>query len=113
MQQAPSYSRITRPKWPRQHAQLILAAGSDTAREVLWAKVPAEWQAMVQDHVSLGEDRAQQHVRQREKFRPAVSPATPATADYRAPVHVPGNPVIAAQHLAALRATIQSPRASQ
>lgn len=112
MHSTPATPKFSRPQWPRQHAQLILAAGDDLARSVLLAKVPADWLAMVQAHISQGEERSQQHVRQREKLRPPVAAPTPAFAEYRAPTHVPGNAVVAAQHLAALRASIQSPRVS-
>jgi hypothetical protein len=113
MRSDPALSKVSRPKWPRHCAQLILAAGDDLARSVLLAKVPADWLPMVQAHVSQGEERNQQHVRQREKLRPSVAAPAPTFAEYRAPTHVPGNAVVAAQHLAALRASIQSPRASQ
>lgn len=109
----PAPPKVSRPKWPRQHAQLILAAGDDLARNTLLAKVPVEWLSMVQEHVSQGEARIQQHVHQREKFRPPVTPAGPAIAEYQEPVHVPGNAVVAAQHLNALRASLNSPRANQ
>jgi hypothetical protein len=113
MRTDPAPPKVSRPKWPRQHAQLILAAGNDLARNTLLAKVPAEWLDMVQDHVSQGEARALQHVRQREKFRPSASPAGPAISEYREPVHVPGNAVVAAQHLNALRAALNSSRVNQ
>lgn len=107
-------SKITGPRMPRQYAQLIMAAGSDNARAVLWAKVPTDWRDMVQSHIAHTELRAQHTVYQKEKLRPAVRPqSTPTYADYREPARVLGDPVIAAQHLAALRASIHSPRASQ
>ncbi|WP_454836942.1 hypothetical protein [Pseudomonas lini] len=112
MRSAPNPSKVSRPQWPRQHAQLILAAGDDLAREVLWAKVPADWREMVQLHVAQAEAHTAQHVQQREKFRPAVSPTLPVFAEYRAPIPVRGNPVVANHHLAALRAAIHTPRVS-
>lgn len=112
MHSAPASPKVSRPQWPRQHAQLILAAGDDLAREVLWAKVPADWRDMVQLHVAQAEAHTAQHVQQREKFRPAVSPAIPVLAEYRAPVLVRGNAVVANHHLAALRAAIHPPRVS-
>lgn len=102
-------SKVSRPQWPRQHAQLILLAGSETARAVLWDKVPADWRSMVQAHVALGEERIRQHVREQEKLRPVRPPYTPSFAEYREPVRMIGNPVVAAQHLAALRASIHNP----
>ena len=105
--------KVARPRWPRQFAQLILAAGDDAARAVLWAKVPADWRELVQLHIAQADGRTDQHVRQQEKLRPAVRTITPTFAEYRTPVRVPGNAVVAAQHLAALRATIHSPRVSQ
>lgn len=104
--------KVSRPQWPRQFAQLILAAGDDAARAVLWAKVPADWRELVQLHIAQADGRIEQHVRQQEKLRPAVRTVTPPLAEYRAPVHLPGNAVVAAQYLAALRATIHSPRVS-
>lgn len=99
---------------PRQYAQLILAAGNDTARSVLWAKVPANWLNLVQTHVAQGEERIRQTVSQREKFRPPVRTESPSVfADYCEPVRVIGDPVVAAHHLAALRASIQPSRATQ
>ena len=107
-------SKVTRPRMPRQYAQLIMAAGSDNARAVLWAKVPTDWRAMVQSHITHVELCAQHNVFQKERLRPAVRPQpTPTYADYCEPVRVLGDPVIAAQHLAALRASIHSPRVSQ
>lgn len=105
--------KVTRPQRPRQFAQLIQAAGDDAARAVLWAKVPSDWRELVQSHISQAEARTEQHVREQEKLRPPVRTITPTVAEYRAPVHVPGNAVVAAQHLAALRAAIHSPRVSQ
>ena len=105
--------KVTRPQRPRQFAQLIQAAGDDAARAVLWAKVPADWRELVQSHISQAEARTEQHVREQEKLRPPVRTITPTVAEYRAPVHVPGSAVVAAQHLAALRAAIHSPRVSQ
>lgn len=113
MRTDPAPSKVSRPKWPRQHARLILAAGDDLARSTLLAKVPAEWLDMVQAHVSQGEARTEQHVRERERFRPCVTPAGPAIAEYREPVHVPGSAVVATQHLSALRAALNSPRVNQ
>jgi len=114
MRTALASPKVSRPQWPRQYAQLILAAGSDNARAVLWAKVPPDWLDIVQAHVAQGEERIRQQISQREKLRPAVrTHSTPALADYRQPVCVPGDPVVAARHLAALRATINSPRVSQ
>ncbi len=113
MHSAPALSKVARPRCPRQFAQLILAAGDDAARAVLWAKVPADWRELVQLHIAQADGRIEQHVRQQEKLRPAVRTVTPTLAEYRAPVRVPGNAVVAAQHLAALRATIHSPRVSQ
>lgn len=112
MHSATASTKVTRPQWPRQFAQLILAAGDDAARAVLLAKVPADWRELVQLHIAQAEGRAEQFVRQKEKLRLAVRTVTPTLAQYRAPVHVPGNAVVAAQHLAALRATIHSPRVS-
>lgn len=112
MYSAPAPSKLCRPKWPRQYAQLILAAADDLARSTLLAKVPADWRAMVQLHIAQAEARIAQHVRQREQLRPAVRPARPVLGAYRAPTHVSGNALVAAQHLAALRAAIQSPRVS-
>lgn len=109
-----AHSKISRPRMPRQHAQIIQAAWSDSARAVLWAKVPAEWRSLVQAHITLDEERIQGHVRQQEKLRPAVKiNATPALAEYIQPVCVLGDPVVAARHLAALRASINTPRVSQ
>lgn len=113
MRSVPAPPKLTRPKWPRQHAQLILAAGDDLSRETLLAKVPVEWLGMVQAHISQGEALADKYVREREKFRRPVSPAGPALAEYRKPVHVPGNAVVAANHLSALRAALNSPRVNQ
>ena len=112
MHSTPASPTVCRPQWPRQHAQLILAAGDDLVREVLWAKVPADWRDMVQLHISQAEAHTEQRVQQREKFRPAVSPATHVLAEYRAPIPVRGNAVVAHNHLAAVRAAIHTPRAS-
>jgi hypothetical protein len=113
MRSIPASPKVSRPRMPRQYAQLILAAGSDTARSVLWDKVPADWLHLVQAHVAQGEERIRQAVSQREKLRPAVRTITPTVAEYQAPTYVRSNAVVAAQQLAALRAAIQSPRASQ
>lgn len=113
MHSAPTSPKVSRPQWPRQFAQLILAAGDDTARAVLWAKVPADWRELVQLHIAQADGRTEQRVRQREKLRPPVRTIAPTFAEYRAPIHVPGNAVVAAHHLAALRAAIHSPRVSQ
>jgi len=112
MHTAPASPKVSRPQWPRQHAQLILAAGDDLAREVLWAKVPADWRDMVQLHISQADAHTEQHVQQCERFRPAVTPAMPVLAEYRAPIPVRGNAVVANHHLAALRAAIHTPRVS-
>ena len=112
MHSAPASPKVSRPQRPRQFAQLIQAAGDDAARAVLWAKVPADWRELVQSHISQAEARTEQHVREQEKLRPAVRTTTPTFAEYRAPVHVPGDTVVAANHLAALRATLHSPRVS-
>lgn len=114
MRSDPASSNVFRPRMPRQHAQLILAAGSDAARAVLWAKVPTAWRSLVQAHMDQTDAHAQQKVCHREKLRPPVSTSfTPVLADYKQPVCIPGNPLVAAQHLAALRASIHSTRASQ
>lgn len=114
MRSIPASPKVTRPRMPRQYAQLILSAGSDAARSVLWDKVPADWLLLVQAHVAQGDERIRQKVSQREKLRPHVrTEATPALADYCEPVRVLGNPVVAAHHLAALRASMNSPRATQ
>ncbi len=113
MHSTPSFPKVSRPQLPRQFARLIQVAGDDAARAVLWAKVPADWRELVQAHISQADARTEQHVRQQEKLRPAVRTITPTFAEYRAPVHVPSNAVVAAQHLAALRAAIHSPRVSQ
>lgn len=112
MHSAPAPPKVSRPKWPRQHAQLIIAASDDLAREVLWAKVPTNWRDMVQLHITQANGRAEQHVRQQEQLRPAVKTITSTFADYQAPTYVRGNAVLAAQQLAALRAAIHSPRVS-
>ncbi len=113
MHSAPALSKVARPRWPRQYAQLILAAGDDAARAVLWAKVPADWRELVHLHIAQADGRTEQHVRQQERLRPAVRAVTPTFAEYRPPVRIPRDAVVAAQHLAALRATIHSPRVSQ
>lgn len=77
MHSAPALPKVTRPRWPRQFARLILAAGDDTARAVLWAKVPADWRELVLLHIAQADGRIEQHVRQQEKLRPAVR--TPLT----------------------------------
>lgn len=111
MRTDPSQKAI-RPNRPRQYARLILAVGDDLARDVLLSKVPADWLDLVQAHVSQGEARIEQHVRQQKTLRPSVTPAGPAIAEYREPVRVPGNAVVAAQHLNALRASLNSSRAN-
>ncbi len=101
-----------RPATPRAYAHLIMSAGDQVTRERLLRLVPADWLNLVQAHVAQGEARIEQHVRQQEKLRPPVAPVGPAIAEYKEPVHVPGNSVIAAQHLNALRASLNSPRAN-
>ena len=113
MRSDPAPQKVTRPKWPRQHARLILAAGDDLSRKTLWERVPSEWVEMVRSYVLQGEALAEKHVRERERFRPAAAPADPAIGEYRKPVHIQGNPVVAAQHLSALRSSLNSPRAHQ
>lgn len=113
MHSTPAPPKVSRPKWPRQFAQIILAAGDDAARAVLWAKVPADWRELVQLHITQAEGRTEQHVLQQEKLRPAVRTITTTFAEYQAPTYVRGNAVVAAQQLAALRAAIHSPRVSQ
>jgi hypothetical protein len=105
--------KVSRPQRPRQFAQLIQAAGDDAARAVLWAKVPADWRELVQSHISQAEARTEQYVREQEKLRPPVRTITPTFAEYQAPTYVRGNASVAAQQLAALRATMNSPRVSQ
>ena len=112
MRTDPASPKAFRPNRPRQYAQLILAAGDDFARDVLLSKVPADWLDLVQAYVAQGEASIQRHVRQQEKLRPSVTPAGPAIADYREPAHIPGNAVIAAQHLSALRKSLNSSRAN-
>jgi len=112
MRTDPASPKAFRPNRPRQYARLILAAGDDLARDVLLSKVPADWLDLVQAHVSQGEAHIQQHVREQEKLRPPVIPTNPVTATYREPVHVPGNALIAAQHLSALRTSLNSSRAN-
>lgn len=113
MRTDPAPQKVTRPKWPRQHARLILAAGDDLSRKTLWAKVPPEWVGMVQEHVTQGEARIGKYVREREKLRPSEPTVGPSITDYRKPVHVPGNAVVAARHLSALRSALNSPRVNQ
>lgn len=112
MHSAPSSPKVSRPRWPRQFAQVILAAGDDAARAVLWAKVPADWRELVQLHIAQADGRIEQHVRQQEKLRPTVRTIAPTFAEYQAPTYVPGNALVAANHLAALRAALHSPRVS-
>lgn len=112
MRTDPASPKAIRPNRPRQYARLILAAGDDLARSVLLSKVPADWLDLVQAHVAQGEAHIQLHVREQEKLRPPVMPAGPVIADYREPVHVPGNAVMAALHLSALRTSLNSPRAN-
>lgn len=112
MRTDPASPKASRPNRPRQYARLILAAGDDLARDVLLSRVPTDWLDLVQAHVSQGEARIEQHVRQQEKLRPTVAPAGPALAEYREPVRVPGNAVIAAQHLSDLRASLNTSRAN-
>ncbi|WP_330215978.1 hypothetical protein [Pseudomonas sp. AM8] len=112
MRTDPASPKAFRPNRPRQYARLILAAGDDLARDVLLSKVPFDWLDLVQAYVSQGEAHIQQHVREQEKLRPSGAPAGPAIADYREPAHIPGNAVIAAQHLNALRASLNSSRAN-
>ncbi|MFL1478537.1 MULTISPECIES: hypothetical protein [unclassified Pseudomonas] len=112
MRTDPASPKAFRPNRPRQYARLILAAGDDLARDVLLSKVPADWLELVQAHVSQGEAHIQQHVLEQEKLRPSVTLAGPAIADYREPAHIPGNAVIAARHLNALRASLNSSRAN-
>ena len=113
MHSAPAPPKVAWPQWPRQFAQLILSAGDDAARAVLWAKVPADWRELVLLHITQADGRIEQHVRQQEKLRPAVRTITPTFAEYQTPIVVRGNAVVAAQQLAALRAVINSPRVSQ
>ena len=112
MRTDPASPKAFRPNRPRQYARLILAAGDDLARDVLLSKVPVDWLDLLQAHVSQGEAHIQQHVREQEKLRRSVTPANPAITTYREPVHVPGNAVVAAQHLNALRASLNSSRAN-
>ena len=67
MHSAPALSKVARPRWPRQFAQLILAAGDDAARPVLWAKVPADWRELVQLHIAQADGRPAHPVRQPAK----------------------------------------------
>jgi len=112
MRTDPASPKAFRPNRPRQYARLILAAGDDLARDVLLSKVPADWLDLVQAHVSQGEAHIQQHVREQEKLRPPVTTTRPATTTYREPVYAPGNAVVAARHLNALRASLNSSRAN-
>ena len=112
MPSSSTLSKQLRPTRPRAYAQLILGAGDQVTRERFLSLVPADWLDLVQAHVAQGEARVLEHVREQEKLRPPVSPAGPVIAAYREPVHVPGNAVIAAQHLNALRASLNSPRAT-
>ncbi|MBN3968527.1 hypothetical protein IMW75_25065 [Pseudomonas gregormendelii] len=94
---------------PRAFAAQILEGGYSC--ESILERCPAEWHGLVMEHVRVTQDRRDMNVARQQKFRPPAKPSIPQTATYQEQHQVRGNPVVAAAHLAAVRASINSNRA--
>lgn len=70
-----------------------------------------EWRDLVIEHVRVTQDRRDMNVARQQKFRPPAKPSSPKIATYQEQHLVRGNPVVAAAHLAAVRASLNSNRA--
>jgi hypothetical protein len=97
------------PASPRAFAAQILE-GSCSCESIL-ERCPIEWRDLVMEHVRVTQDRRDMNVARQQKFRPAAKPSIPQTTVYQEQHLVRGNPVVAAAHLAAVRASLNSNRA--
>lgn len=97
------------PASPRAFATLILKGGSDS--QSILDRCPAGWRDLIMQHVRVTQDRRDMNVARQQKFRPLAKPSSPKTATYQEQHLVRGNPVVAAAHLAAVRASLNSNRA--
>lgn len=96
----------SKPSSPRAFAALILAAALPEQRAQAIARCPADWREQALRHVAAEEERRAHFIKQRDRLRPAAKPAAPALGRYVAPSASRGNPQVAAQALAAARASI-------
>lgn len=96
----------TKPSSPHAFATLILAAALPEQRAQAIALCPAAWRDLALRHVAVAEAKRAHFVKQRDRLRPAAKPAAPALGSYVAPSASRGNPQVAAQALAAARASI-------
>ena len=102
---------VSVPTTPRAFAAQILE-GSSSCESIL-DRCPVEWRDLVMDHVRVAQDRRDMNVARQQKFRPQAKPSSPMTATYQEHHLVRGNPVVAAAHLAAVRASLNPNRAIQ
>jgi hypothetical protein len=100
---------VSVPTTPRAFAAQILE-GSFSCESIL-ERCPVEWHDLVMEHVRVTQDRRDMNVARQQKFRPQAKPSSPKTTTYQEQHLVRGNPVVAAAHLAAVRASLNSNRA--
>jgi hypothetical protein len=98
------------PTSPRAFATQILEGVSPC--ESILDRCPVEWRDLVMDHVRVAQDRRDMNVARQQKFRPQAKAPSPQTTTYQEQHLVRGNPVFAAAHLAAVRASLNSNRAT-
>lgn len=97
------------PTTPRAFAALILE-GNASCQSIL-DRCPVEWRDLVMSHVRVTQDRRDMNVARQQKFRPPAKPSSPQTTTYQEQPVVRGNPVVAAAHLADVRASLNPQRA--
>lgn len=101
---------VSAPTTPRAFAAQILEGVSPC--ESILDRCPVEWRDLVMDHVRVAQDRRDMNVARQQKFRPQAKATSPQTTTYQEQHLVRGNPVVAAAHLAAVRASLNSNRAT-
>ena len=101
---------VSVPTTPRAFAAQILEGASSC--ESILERCPAEWHHLVMEHVRVTQDRRDMNVARQQKFRPPAKPSSPTISTYQERPLVRGNSAVAAAHLAAARASIQSNRAT-
>lgn len=100
---------VSVPTTPRAFAAQILEGESSC--ESIIERCPIEWRDLVMEHVRVTQDRRDMNVARQQKFRPQAKASSPQTTTYQEQHLTRGNPVIAAAHLAAVRASLNSNRA--
>ena len=100
---------VSVPTTPRAFAAQILEGESSC--ESIIERCPIEWRDLVMEHVRVTQDRRDMNVARQQKFRPQAKASSPQTTTYQEQHLMRGNPVVAAAHLAAVRASLNSNRA--